>query len=84
MNQALRYFGWPLLAGLLLALLLIQRYPHWVGLDQPGAHGQALLGARSQAATYSYANAVDKASPAVATWMVCFGSMVGLSVIKNN
>ena len=66
MNQALRYFGWPLLAGLLLALLLIQRYPHWVGLDQPGAHGQALLGARSQAATYSYANAVDKASPAVA------------------
>ena len=32
MPQALRFLGWPLLVGVLIALLLIQRYPHWVGL----------------------------------------------------
>ena len=32
MLKALRFFGWPLLAGVLIALLIIQRYPEWVGL----------------------------------------------------
>jgi hypothetical protein len=32
MFKALRFFGWPLLAGVLIALLIIQRYPQWVGL----------------------------------------------------
>ncbi|WP_278473409.1 hypothetical protein, partial [Stutzerimonas balearica] len=27
MLNALRYFGWPLLVGLLVALLIIERYP---------------------------------------------------------
>jgi len=27
MPQALRFLGWPLLVGVLFALLLIQRYP---------------------------------------------------------
>jgi serine protease DegS len=32
MLKALRFSGWPLLAGVLIALLIIQRYPQWVGL----------------------------------------------------
>ncbi len=32
MLKALRFSGWPLLAGVLVALLIIQRYPEWVGL----------------------------------------------------
>lgn len=32
MFKGLRFFGWPLLAGVLIALLIIQRYPQWVGL----------------------------------------------------
>jgi hypothetical protein len=31
MFKALRYFGWPLLAGVLIAVLIIQRFPEWVG-----------------------------------------------------
>jgi serine protease DegS len=30
--QGAAFFGWPLLAGVLIALLIIQRYPQWVGL----------------------------------------------------
>ena len=32
MFKALRYFGWPLLTGILIAMLIIQRFPQWVGL----------------------------------------------------
>jgi serine protease DegS len=34
MLKALRFFGWPLLAGVLIALLVIQRYPELVGLPR--------------------------------------------------
>src|SRR5690606_1237508 len=67
MLKALRFLGWPLAAGLLLALLLIQRYPHWVGLpanevrlQQAPRYGIALEG------PVSYADAVTRAAPAVA------------------
>ena len=67
MLKALRFLGWPLVAGLLLALLLIQRYPHWVGLpanevrlQQAPRYGIALEG------PVSYADAVSRAAPAVA------------------
>ena len=32
MPRVLKNYGWPLLVGLLVAMLLIQRFPHWVGL----------------------------------------------------
>ncbi len=28
MLKALRFFGWPLLAGVLIAMLIIQRFPN--------------------------------------------------------
>ncbi|OHC12106.1 MAG: 2-alkenal reductase [Pseudomonadales bacterium GWC1_66_9] len=67
MLKALRFLGWPLAVGVLLALLIIQRYPEWVGLPQRNGNGQQpplpILSPQSPA---SYANAVSSAAPAVA------------------
>ena len=32
MLKALRFFGWPLLVGVLVSLLIMQQYPQLVGL----------------------------------------------------
>jgi serine protease DegS len=68
MFKALRFFGWPLLTGTLIALLIIQRYPQWVGLPSQDVNLQQV----SQSSTnviqgpISYADAVIIAAPAVA------------------
>lgn len=68
MFNALRFLGWPLLVGLLVALLIIQRYPQLVGLKEHdlGLQQAPLVAAASQQGPYSYANAVAGAAPAVA------------------
>ena len=67
MLKALRFLGWPLLVGVLLALLVIQYYPQWVGLPTQDVQlRQAPIYNRSQEGPVSYARAVDMASPAVA------------------
>ncbi len=67
MPKALRFYGWPLVVGLLLALLIIQRYPAWVGLPEQDIHlRQAASSALSQQGPVSYADAVSNAAPAVA------------------
>jgi serine protease DegS len=67
MFKALRFLGWPLLAGVLLALLLMQYFPTWVGLPQQNVHvSQSSFYTRMQQGPVSYAEAVDAASPAVA------------------
>jgi serine protease DegS len=67
MLKALRFLGWPLLVGVLLALLVIQYYPQWVGLPSQDVQlRQAPIYNRSQEGPVSYARAVDLASPAVA------------------
>ena len=67
MLNAFRYLGWPLLVGLLLALLLIQRYPQWVGLPAQSVHLQQIPNrALSSQGPVSYADAVNSAAPAVA------------------
>lgn len=40
MLKALRFFGWPLLVGVLVALLIIQQYPELVGLPRQEVHLQ--------------------------------------------
>ncbi|MBB3104675.1 Do family serine endopeptidase AlgW [Azomonas macrocytogenes] len=68
MVNALRFLGWPLLVGVLVALLIIQRFPHWVGLPKHDYHLQqshSTLGSQQQAPR-SYAYAVSHAAPAVA------------------
>jgi serine protease DegS len=67
LRQTVRYFGWPLLAGLLLALLLIERNPEWVGLPTRDVRlNQAPISLLPQEGPVSYARAVDRAAPAVA------------------
>ena len=67
MLKALRFLGWPLLVGLLLALLLIQRYPQWVGLPANEVNlQQAPQYGIAQEGPVSYADAVNNAAPAVA------------------
>lgn len=67
MPKALRFYGWPLLVGVLLALLIIQRYPTWVGLPEQDIHlRQAPRSPVSQQGPVSYADAVSNAAPAVA------------------
>lgn len=67
MFKALRYLGWPLLVGVLLALLIIQYYPQWVGLPRQDVHmQQAPQYGVAQQGPVSYADAVTIAAPAVA------------------
>ncbi|MGX5728799.1 Do family serine endopeptidase AlgW [Metapseudomonas otitidis] len=66
MSKALRFFGWPLLVGVLVALLIIQQYPELVGLPRQEVHLQeAPRYSVSRPGPESYAEAVDSASPAV-------------------
>lgn len=67
MLKALRYLGWPLTVGILLALLMIQTFPQWVGLPRHELKiKQAPLYSALSQGPVSYANAVNKAAPAVA------------------
>ncbi|TVT70986.1 Do family serine endopeptidase AlgW [Stutzerimonas kunmingensis] len=68
MFNALRFLGWPLLVGLLVALLIIQRYPQLVGIKEHdiGLQQAPLIASAPQQGPYSYANAVAAAAPAVA------------------
>ena len=66
MLKALRFSGWPLLAGVLIALLIIQRYPEWVGLPSLDVNlQQAPQTTTTQQGPVSYADAVTIAAPSV-------------------
>ncbi|MBX9405150.1 Do family serine endopeptidase [Pseudomonas baetica] len=66
MFKALRFMGWPLLAGVLIALLIIQRYPQWVGLPSLDVNLQQAPQTTSvQQGPVSYADAVTTAAPSV-------------------
>jgi len=64
--KALRFFGWPLLAGVLIAMLIIQRYPQWVGLPTLDVNlQQAPQTSTVVQGPVTYADAVTIAAPAV-------------------
>ncbi|WQG58986.1 Do family serine endopeptidase AlgW [Pseudomonas sp. RTB3] len=66
MLKALRFFGWPLLAGVLIALLVIQRFPQWVGLPSLDVNLQQAPQATTVVqGPVTYADAVVIAAPAV-------------------
>ena len=66
MLKALRFFGWPLLAGVLIAMLIIQRYPQWVGLPSLDVNlQQAPQTSTVVQGPVTYADAVIIAAPAV-------------------
>jgi len=57
MSKLKRYF-WPVVCGTLLSLLIIQQYPHWVGLPAKSIQPESIE-------RISFANAVSKATPSV-------------------
>ena len=66
MLKALRFFGWPLLAGVLIAMLIIQRYPQLVGLPTLDVNlQQAPQTSAVVQGPVTYADAVVIAAPAV-------------------
>lgn len=73
MNALLRNWIWPALCGVLLALLILHYYPHWLGMPERNTTVVPVISAddivREQPATqgpYSYSDAVQRAAPAVA------------------
>ncbi len=67
MQRLFKVYGWPLVVGLLFALLIIERFPHWVGLPSADMHiQQAPVYTGVSNGPASYASAVSLASPAVA------------------
>ena len=67
MHKALRYLAWPVATGLLLALLLIQLFPQWVGRDHPQLQlREAPAVDLPSLGPVSYSDAVELAAPAVA------------------
>ena len=67
MFRFLKIYAWPLVVGLLVALLLIERFPHWVGLPSANVNVlQAPFTRQTRQGPSSYAGAVTQASPAVA------------------
>ncbi|WP_040261809.1 MULTISPECIES: Do family serine endopeptidase AlgW [Pseudomonas] len=66
MSIVLRYFSWPLVTGVLVALLIILRFPEWVGLPSQDVNlQQAPQSATVIQGPISYADAVTIAAPAV-------------------
>ncbi|MBC6622286.1 Do family serine endopeptidase AlgW [Pseudomonas sp.] len=66
MLKALRFFGWPLLAGVLIAMLIILRYPQWVGLPTLDVNLQQAPQTNTVVqGPVTYADAVTIAAPAV-------------------
>ncbi|PKM31306.1 MAG: 2-alkenal reductase [Gammaproteobacteria bacterium HGW-Gammaproteobacteria-11] len=67
MNVLLRNWGWPAVCGVLIALLISQVYPQWLGLPARDLSVQAASGANPVSnGPYSYSAAVARAAPAVA------------------
>lgn len=65
MRDLLRQYTWPLITGLLCAMLIIALFPHWFGIERNSIQLlQAKPGSRSSGPS-SYASAVSAASPAV-------------------
>ena len=66
MLKALRFFGWPLLAGVLIAMLIIQRFPELVGLPSLDVNLQQAPQTNTMVqGPVTYADAVVVAAPAV-------------------
>jgi serine protease DegS len=68
MFKALRFFGWPVVVGVLLALVVLQRYPAWFGLTERALNLREAPPTSFESSTgpYSYALAVGNAAPSVA------------------
>ncbi|MEH6387013.1 MULTISPECIES: S1C family serine protease [Pseudomonas] len=69
MKDLVRNLAWPVACGLLAALLIVQKYPHWLGLPEKSnvAIQVAPQAAAPSVGPASYSDAVQRAAPAVAS-----------------
>lgn len=69
MKDLVRNLAWPVACGLLAALLIVQKYPHWLGLPETSnvAIQMAPQTATPSVGPASYSDAVQRAAPAVAS-----------------
>ncbi|WP_150302799.1 S1C family serine protease [Pseudomonas saliphila] len=69
MKDLVRNLAWPVACGLLAALLIVQKYPHWLGLPETSnvAIQMAPQAAAPSVGPASYSDAVQRAAPAVAS-----------------
>ena len=63
MREQLRHFGWPVLVGVLAALVIMGWFPEWIGLVKQQEKMPTEI--TSVSGPSSYASAVSDASPAV-------------------
>lgn len=69
MKDLVRNLAWPVACGLLAALLIVQQYPHWLGLPEKNnvAIQVAPQATAPSVGPASYSDAVQRAAPAVAS-----------------
>ena len=66
MKELSRAMGWPVVCGILLALLIIQQFPQWIGLPAHDIVLREVSEPRSNMGLVSYSHGVERAAPAVA------------------
>ncbi|GAA6132952.1 S1C family serine protease [Halopseudomonas sabulinigri] len=65
MKNLLRSMGWPVVCGVLLALVIIQQFPQWLGLPAHDIVLREVSETRSDMGLVSYSAGVERAAPAV-------------------
>ncbi|MEH6565728.1 MAG: trypsin-like peptidase domain-containing protein [Halopseudomonas sp.] len=65
MKSLLRNLGWPVVCGVLLALVIMQQFPQWLGLPAHDIVLREVKESRSDMGLISYAEGVERAAPAV-------------------
>ena len=65
MKSLLRSMAWPVVCGVLLALVIMQQFPEWLGLPAHDIVLREVSETRSDMGLVSYASGVERAAPAV-------------------
>ncbi|MEH6493640.1 S1C family serine protease [Halopseudomonas sp.] len=65
MKNLLRSMGWPVVCGVLLAMVIIQQFPQWLGLPAHDIVLREVSETRSDMGLVSYSAGVERAAPAV-------------------
>lgn len=64
LKQLMQFLGWPVICGLLAAIIILDHYPRLLNPDS-GIQQSPLNGNAPAAEAFSYARAVERAAPAV-------------------
>ncbi len=65
MTTLLQFLRWPVICGLLAAIIILDHFPRLLGLDNNRSQNQQITPPTMSQGPYSYATAVKQAAPAV-------------------